>query len=368
MEGLVGADLDGMEKLQSDFISGADTLLGLIAAIDGGVQAINTLWQGADAADFVATWRTRHRPMLDLATQGLRTAAEVVERNRAQQEQTSAIDGLVAGSGTGNGGRPTTGPPNPGSVDPTVARNADLPGGIGTDPPDDRPTDPPADPPPADPPPAPATQAILDDYQIRDDEIIEWKPKLGGLPWVRAFWQDPIQLTATEGRLLDELASKRGLSGLNKFKDIRDQAFVESESRFTPTVREFMGQPISGNFDHTDAYRHTYWSALLAAEFGPDFARAFTQAHEGVPNNPADMEAMDLYNNEVGVRIAEQNPDASPDELADLVQEAVENGDVVVIDAAGDLEFSDEVPVGDTGVADDPPGEGDAPDEWDPGS
>lgn len=36
---------------------------------------------------------------------------------------------------------------------------------------------------------------------------------------------------------------------------------------------------------------------------------------------------MDLYNNELGRRIATENPEASPEELARLVYEAVEDGE-----------------------------------------
>ena len=53
---------------------------------------------------------------------------------------------------------------------------------------------------------------------------------------------------------------------------------------------------------------------------------------------------MDLYNNEVGRRIAVENPDASPEELADLVEQAVENGEMMVIGDDLKLHYSDELP------------------------
>ncbi|MDQ3154926.1 MAG: hypothetical protein M3R63_25400 [Actinomycetota bacterium] len=52
-----------------------------------------------------------------------------------------------------------------------------------------------------------------------------------------------------------------------------------------------------------------------------------------------------------------ENPDASPAELADLVERTVRNGDTVVIDSNGELAYSHDVQPGGTGEADDPPTE-----------
>ncbi|MFN3495913.1 MAG: DUF6973 domain-containing protein [Hydrogenophaga sp.] len=106
-----------------------------------------------------------------------------------------------------------------------------------------------------------------------------------------------------------------------------------------------------GNDGHRDAFRHSYWSARLTQEYGADWARAFTTAHEGLPGNTADREAMDLYNNSVGIQIAAANPRATPGQLADLVQQAVAKGNTVVIDASGNLEWSDRVALGQHGLA-----------------
>ena len=109
------------------------------------------------------------------------------------------------------------------------------------------------------------------------------------------------------------------------------------------------------NDGHADAFRHALWSALMTQEFGENFAERYGTAHETVPGNEADREAMDLYNNEVGRRIASENPDASLDELSQLIQDAIDNGEMVIIDSDGELDWSDNVEVGNTGTADDPP-------------
>nr|WP_143326179.1 wnt family protein [Vandammella animalimorsus] len=74
----------------------------------------------------------------------------------------------------------------------------------------------------------------------------------------------------------------------------------------------------------------------MTREFGIEFAKQFATAHEGLADT-SDAEAMDLYNNEVGRRIPMENPNASPQELADLVQDAVKNGEMVVIDKKANL-------------------------------
>jgi len=54
-----------------------------------------------------------------------------------------------------------------------------------------------------------------------------------------------------------------------------------------------------------DAYRHVLWSYLLAKEYGADFAREVTDAHEkGGTGNTEGDKRMDLRNNSVGVSYA----------------------------------------------------------------
>lgn len=56
-----------------------------------------------------------------------------------------------------------------------------------------------------------------------------------------------------------------------------------------------------------DAFRHCYWSALLARDIGPDAALAFTTAHEEKPGLPKTEIEMDLFNNRVGIEIGRQS-------------------------------------------------------------
>ncbi|MGH3694721.1 MAG: DUF6973 domain-containing protein [Pseudonocardiaceae bacterium] len=202
-------------------------------------------------------------------------------------------------------------------------------------------------------PPSDPLDDILNNYQVADDEMVKWEP-----PWPFSMATKPEKMTRTEAQLLGLLSPAK----MWDFKGVRDDAFSEAEKRYPvphpgPPTRE------ERNDGHMDSFRHAYWNALMASKFKEDFATKFGTAHEGVPGNPADQEAMDLHNNEVGRRIAREHPDAGPKELANLVQQAVERGEMVVIDGNNELAWSNQVPVGKHGKADDPPRGGARPAE-----
>ncbi len=59
----------------------------------------------------------------------------------------------------------------------------------------------------------------------------------------------------------------------------------------------------NGHNEDSDAFRHCYWSALLAHEIGYMHALMFTNAHESNDDNPPEEKRMDLHNNSVGLSI-----------------------------------------------------------------
>ncbi len=80
-----------------------------------------------------------------------------------------------------------------------------------------------------------------------------------------------------------------------------------------------------------DAFRHCYWSALLARDIGGDNAQQFTSAHESKLGNPKIEKEMDLYNNGKGIEIGRKNPNALDNVLANMCQNAVLKGELKVI-------------------------------------
>jgi hypothetical protein len=206
---------------------------------------------------------------------------------------------------------------------------------------------------------------IQRDYQVQDDQTTKWSPKAGGL--IPIPFTGEFTITKTEAKMLDGLSVSRGLVGLNTFNNIKDQAFEVSD-RLYPNPGSTPGHVPAdrqrewlGNDGHRDAFRHAYWNALMTKEFGADWTKQFATAHEGLPGNPATREAMDLYNNEVGRQIAIANPNASAEELATLVQQAVTDGKMVVLDQGGQLQWSDRVAYGQHGLTDKKPGVGGQP-------
>lgn len=181
---------------------------------------------------------------------------------------------------------------------------------------------------------------ILKTYQVPEDP--------GGTHKVDfPAWADEIfgkeipttELTAHEMQMLMTNPTR-----IRDVFDIKDQATNEAIKRFPPPdgVREIDNQ--------TDAFRHAYANALMTQKFGAEWTWEFTSAHEMRDNNYATSEAMDLYNNEVGRRIAMENPNASPEELANKVQQAVNSGEMVVVRPDGQgLEWSDRIASADTG-------------------
>jgi len=221
----------------------------------------------------------------------------------------------------------------------------------------------------ASPPPdaaRPSLRGIERSYQVAEDRVVQWSPKLyGAVPLGRLGGSREI--TATEGRMLDRLTASQGFRGLQRLSSIADDAFATSDRRVPPAAtmppavaRKIEHLPAGERADvkrqwprndgHNDAFRHAYANARLTTEFGEAWTQQFTTAHEGSNPGSSTREAMDLYNNEVGRRIATRRPDASPAELADLIKGALDRGELVVIDRNGRLEWSDRVANGHHGV------------------
>ncbi|MEA9949513.1 XVIPCD domain-containing protein [Xanthomonas campestris pv. raphani] len=200
----------------------------------------------------------------------------------------------------------------------------------------------------------PDLDRIRSQFQVQDDEMIQYHPRLAGK--VDIPFSPTIQVTRTEGKLLDEMTWSRGLQGLLELKETHDLAFRESKQQVPDQpvpdgIPNEQAEEWQLNDGHRDAFRHTYWNALLAKEFGNEWAQAFATAHEGRPGNPANREAMDLYNNQVGRGIAAAHPSASKEQLAQLVGDAMKEGKLILMDHQGKLAWSDQVQVGQHGLS-----------------
>ena len=73
---------------------------------------------------------------------------------------------------------------------------------------------------------------------------------------------------------------------------------VTYKSSDSPTVDDIVGGAHNGK---ADAIRHAFWSALMTAKIGKDFAKQIGTAHEqDRPEQPLGEKLMDLHNNKVG--------------------------------------------------------------------
>lgn len=102
-------------------------------------------------------------------------------------------------------------------------------------------------------------------------------------------------------------------------EDDKNKAFAETRKRFG----------FNGHNDKSDAFRHCFWSALLARDIGYARALEFTTAHESAPTNPADEKAMDLHNNAVGLSLGKAG--MSDSSLSAQCQLALTAGRLVVL-------------------------------------
>ena len=273
-------------------------------------------------------------------------------------DESGSSDSSSEGSGSASGDEPSAGEPQGGSPDQPSA--SEPQGGSPDQPSASEPSDDPSASAPSDgsTPTEPGTTTgrpdldrVLHDYQVAQDPggKTDFTPHVLFVPIESKKLED---VTATEARLLGNL----GLGELSTMNDAVTKAREVSTERFpdpaggVPPGRDSLWLTNDG---HRDAFRHVYWNALMSKNLGNDFAEQYGTAHEAIPeaDSIAEREAMDLYNNEVGRRIAQENPDASDEELAQICYDAVMNGDAVIIDADGDLAWSDQVPVWQHGEA-----------------
>jgi hypothetical protein len=127
------------------------------------------------------------------------------------------------------------------------------------------------------------------------------------------------RLTPAEKAVLAALTLRNPAAPL-LIQNSKDKAFSETASRFGH----------NGHNDQSDAFRHCFWSSMLSRDLGYFWAKAFTDAHESDPGNPAGEKRMDLHNNSVGLKIGFYYfiPDSNT-ALSDKCYKALQNGELI---------------------------------------
>lgn len=193
----------------------------------------------------------------------------------------------------------------------------------------------------------PAIEDVLHNYQIQEDAMADFDAP----SWCSLAGQQ--RLTKTEVELLSKLPcwkfflDNSGPPALTDMLNANDLARKWSKKAVPAGGDSYLGR----GHGHRDALRHALWAALIAREFGPAWSHAFTAAHEAAWVNrvreQSTIEAMDLYNNTIGVELILNAPHVTDRDLQDQLKTALEKGQLVVHNERGELAWSDDVPVAD---------------------
>ena len=323
---LYGADIEALRALADRIAQGGETLDGLVGIVEAAMPDPEQ-WSGPDAEIFRDEWYGSHGPSITSMAQALAEAAETARNNADEQDETSdsladgagasAFAGATAtGSGTATGGGGGGGGATGGSGSPSTTEQRH--------------------------------DELLAEYQVAPDETTMWPGGAGGWLVEQGGWLNELtgehlpipnreEVTEAEAQMLDDLLLSQGPGAVLDVMDLRQDALHVAETRYDEGLTD----------GHGDAFRHAYWNALMTQRFGEEWVSDFATAHERGPTSHPVPVAMDLYNNEVGRQIALEHPDASPEQLADIVQQAVTDGDMVVIDENDTLWQSDQLDPGD---------------------
>jgi uncharacterized protein YukE len=102
MPGFIGADVEALRLLGTQFTSSAEELENLVGRLSGRVDAAQ--WRGPDSERFRSEWGQRYSGMIRNAAAALRGASESVRANAGQQASASAADSWSGAINVGFGG------------------------------------------------------------------------------------------------------------------------------------------------------------------------------------------------------------------------------------------------------------------------
>jgi hypothetical protein len=164
-------------------------------------------------------------------------------------------------------------------------------------------------------------------------------------PW---RWFGQSKITDRERQLLMQLSPTRRVTAMRIPGEARDVANELYPERL-PTEPVDRPRRVPPDNSHANAFVHAYMSARFAQEFGPEWSKAITTAHETANGNRPPSMSMDLFNNDIGRQVAAENPGVDSAVLAMRIRDAIAEGRTVVVDANGSIRYSNTVPVGHTG-------------------
>ena len=153
---------------------------------------------------------------------------------------------------------------------------------------------------------------------------------------------NPIKLVDPNGEDLTKPPLYNRIKSLNP----QEKHILKYDIRFSTAIRvnsnaklassmakkAFLGE--GGKGGKTDAYRHAMWQALNVQSIGEKMTRKWSDAHE-YSTTADEVETdliMDIHNNDVGIEIGKQNPDASPEQLGEIIKQRIDRGDLIILE------------------------------------
>lgn len=100
MAGMIGADVEALERLAGEFDSGAEELRELSRQLSGAIDAAHD-WRGSDAERCKTEWGAFAHQQMTSVADALEGAGRLLAQNAEEQERASAADSVGAAAGYG---------------------------------------------------------------------------------------------------------------------------------------------------------------------------------------------------------------------------------------------------------------------------
>lgn len=302
---IIKIDYESITNVSIRLANLCDTVAQLKSLLQNQSQQLQTTWEGSAAVRFFQEMETDIFPTFDRLSQVLNTSSSVSSQiaktfREAEQAAARLFQGSIFGIPTNKSQ----------SINQTSASAA-----------------------PTNHSPSTRAEDIKRQFEEFKRNRPERSPTIDYFPsgfsgiaaWIWMLGRKTVKLTQREADLIDALQPWEKAS----FEGIKNEAFLQEQKYFNTPGQNNADGP-------ADAFRHALWSARLTQEYGAEWAKNYTNAHEEGEGNPTASEFMDRTNNALGIRIAQENPHASPEELAEKIFTAIKHGEGVYISGAND--------------------------------
>ena len=179
------------------------------------------------------------------------------------------------------------------------------------------------------------------EYRLYDARVGRWLSvdplfeKYVGMSPYNYCMLNPVMLVDLDGR------APRAYETFNKLHK-KEQQFILNNPILSCKIQQNANSAneitkanfgYNGKGDESDAFRHAYWNAINAQVIGEEKTQSFGDAHEySTPIGEIETDLiMDIHNNDVGIEIGKNYPNATPEELTEIIKEKILSGELIII-------------------------------------